>query len=247
MKKMFKKLKTYNEITGFAQIARRYFVNNFYDGMLTILGILLGFFVFLLRNPNQPILSSYIILTGLGTSISMLISGISGSYLSEKAEQKKGKKELERAMGLLNNKNEGLIEEIKDEEKEIQKAMVIPINNFPTEKKKKLSRKKREKTEKLKKIKTLHEKAERFTGIIVSIVNGVSPFLGGVVAIIPFFLVEEAGLSTFITSFIIIFVCIMFLGTFLGIISEESIPKNIIQMLAAFTITIIITIVILGA
>jgi predicted membrane protein (TIGR00267 family) len=244
---MFKKLKTYNEITGYAQIARRYFVNNFYDGMLTILGILLGFFVFLLQNPNQPIPSSYVILTGLGTSISMLISGVSGSYLSEKAEQKKGKKELDRAMGILNNEKETLGEIAEEDEKEIEKAMVIPINNSIQEKKRKLKRRKREKREKLKRIRTLHEKAERFTGIIVSIVNGVSPFLGGVVAIIPFFLVEEAGLNCFITSFVIIFVCIIFLGTFLGIISEESIPKNIIQMVAAFTITIIITILILGA
>ena len=60
--------------------------------MLTALGILLGFFVILLSKPNQPIQSNYIILTGLGTSISMLISGISGSYLSERAEQKKDKK-----------------------------------------------------------------------------------------------------------------------------------------------------------
>ncbi len=241
---MIKKLKTYNEITGYAQIARRYFVNNFYDGMLTILGILLGFFVFLLRSPNQSILSSYILLTGLGTSISMLISGLSGSYLSEKAELKKERKELERAMGLLNKKEEEeSIDELEDEMEEIQKAMVIPVNNLNQEAKKRffIKRKRKEK-----KLKTLHEKAERFTGIIVSIVNGVSPFLGGIVAIIPFFFVEEAGITIFITSFIIIFVCIIFLGIFLGYISEESIPKNILQMVAAFTLTIVITILILG-
>ncbi|TFG15778.1 MAG: hypothetical protein EU535_00860 [Promethearchaeota archaeon] len=214
--------------------------------MLTILGILLGFFVFLIRNPNQPIDSSYIILTGLGTSISMLISGISGSYLSERAEQKKGKKELERAMGMVNDDNGELLDIIIEDEEEIEKAMVIPINNSIPKRKKKLTKRSREKAEKLKKIKTLHEKAERFTGGFVSIVNGISPFLGGVVAIIPFFLVEEAGISSFIMSFIIIFICIIFLGIFLGIISEESIPKNIIQMVAAFSITIIITILILG-
>lgn len=243
---MIKKLKTYNEITGYAQIARRYFVNNFYDGMLTILGILLGFFVFLLRSPNQPILSSYILLTGLGTSISMLISGISGSYLSEKAELKKERKELERAMGLLNKKEDDEIspDELEDEMEEIQKAMVIPPNHLNQEKiKKKFSIKRKQKE---KKVKTLHEKAERFTGVIVSIVNGVSPFLGGIVAIMPFFFVEKAGMTCFITSFIIIFVCIIFLGIFLGYISEESIPKNILQMVAAFTLTIIITILILG-
>ncbi len=242
---MLKKLKTYNEITGFAQIARRYFVNNFYDGMLTILGILLGFFIFLLHKPNEPILSSYVILTGLGTSISMLISGISGSYLSEKAEQKKGRKELERAMGLVEEEEIENIspDEVKNEVEEIQKAMVVPPNRLNQAEKRKLSIKRKQRE---KRAKTLHEKAERFTGVIVSIVNGVSPFLGGVVAIIPFFFVEKAGLTCFITSFVIIFICIIFLGIFLGYISEESIPKNIIQMLAAFSLTIIITVLILG-
>ena len=83
------KMKTYNEITNYGATARRYFINNFYDGNLTVLGILLGFFVIVLKDPTQPTVSSvYVLLTGLGTSISMLISGMSGSYLSEKAEQK---------------------------------------------------------------------------------------------------------------------------------------------------------------
>ncbi|MFX1394027.1 MAG: VIT1/CCC1 transporter family protein [Promethearchaeota archaeon] len=234
------KLKTYNEITGYAKIARRYFVNNFYDGMLTILGILLGFFVILLNEPGTPIQSNYVILTGLGTSISMLISGISGSYLSERAEQRKGKKELEQAMGIQLEKEK---EAIVIDEKEIQKAMVVPPKNLSDKAKRKAFIKRKIRKEKLK---TLHEKAERFTGVVVSLVNGISPFLGGVVAIIPFFFFAEAGITVFITSFVIIFVCIIFLGAFLGIISKESIPKNIIQMLVAFAATILITILFLG-
>lgn len=85
-----------------------------------------------------------------------------------------------------------------------------------------------------KKLKTIYEKAENFSVIIVSIVNGVSPFLGGLVAILPFFFVKEEVISSFIISFVIIFVCIIFLGVFLGIISKESILKNILQMLGAF-------------
>ena len=237
------KLKTYNEITGYAKIARRYFVNNFYDGMLTILGILLGFFVILLNEPSNPIKSNYIILTGLGTSISMLISGISGSYLSERAEQKKGKKELEQAMGiqLEEEKEVKVIDE--PNEKEIQKAMVVSPKNLSDKAKKKAFMKRKIRK---KKPKTLHEKAESFSGVIVSLVNGISPFFGGVVAIIPFFFVAEAGITVFLTSFVIIFICIIFLGTFLGIISKESIPKNIIQMLVAFSLTIIITVLFLG-
>jgi predicted membrane protein (TIGR00267 family) len=242
---MLKKLKTYNEITNFSEIARRYFVNNFYDGMLTILGILLGFFIFLLHNPNEPIPSSYVILTGMGTSISMLISGVSGSYLSERAELRKVRKELKRAMGIVIEEEEEQEskDDIENEVEEIQKAMVTPVNNLDKVEKRRFSLK-RKNIEK--KAKTLHEKAETFTGFIVSIVNGISPFLGGVVAILPFFFVEEAGISCFITSFIIIFICIIFLGIFLGYISEDSIPKNVLQMVAAFTLTIVITFLILG-
>ncbi|TFG07595.1 MAG: hypothetical protein EU539_04515 [Promethearchaeota archaeon] len=212
--------------------------------MLTILGILLGFFIILINQPNQPILSSYVILTGLGTSISMLISGVSGSYLSEKAEQKKYKKELDKAMAMLYSETD-IGEEInnsKIDDEEIQKAMVIPIKNNSDKKKRVLIFKSRDES---RKIRTIHEKAERFTGIVVSIINGISPFCGGVVAILPFFFVTQAGLNVFISSFIIIFICIIFLGMFLGIISKESILKNVLQMLAAFILTIIITIFLL--
>ncbi|MFW6311324.1 MAG: hypothetical protein ACOC1K_03720, partial [Nanoarchaeota archaeon] len=61
-----KRLKLYNKITDYTTIARRYFINNFYDGNLTVLGVLLGFFVALLKDPSQLILSSYVILTGVG-------------------------------------------------------------------------------------------------------------------------------------------------------------------------------------
>ena len=231
------KLKTYNEITGYAKIARRYFVNNFYDGILTVLGILLGFLVIILKNPSHTIPSYFIILTGTGTSISMLFSGISGSYLSERAEQKKEQIKLEHAMGIHVKTEEYVIDE-----KEIQKAMVVPPKKFNDNIKKRRSIKNKKK----KKPKTLHEKAETFTSTVVACVNGISPFLGGIVAILPFFFVAEAGLASFFASFVLIFVCIIFLGIFLGKISKESIMKNIIQMLAAFTLTIIITILILG-
>ena len=91
---MFEKFRIYAKITNLWAIARRYFVNNFYDGMLTVLGILLGFFVLILRGDQTAIDSFFIFLPGVGSSISMFISGLTGSYLSEKAEQKKIKEEL---------------------------------------------------------------------------------------------------------------------------------------------------------
>lgn len=201
------------------------------------MGILLGFLVIILNNPDQTIPSYYIILTGTGTSISMLFSGISGSYLSERAEQKKELIELEHAMGLHVKTEEDITDEI-----EIQKAMVVPPKTFTANMKKRRSIKSKKK----KKPKTLHEKAERFTGIVVASVNGISPFLGGLVAILPFFFVAEAGLISFIASFVLIFICLIFLGIFLGKISKESIIKSIFQMVGAFILTIVITILILG-
>ena len=115
---MFKKLNEYNRISKFIPTARRYFINNFYDGILTVSGILIALFTIILNDPNAIVESRYIIMTGIGTSISMFISGISGSYLSEKAEQRKQHEELDRAMGIIER-----YEEIESNE-EIQKAML---------------------------------------------------------------------------------------------------------------------------
>ncbi|MFX0012157.1 MAG: VIT1/CCC1 transporter family protein [Candidatus Hermodarchaeota archaeon] len=238
---MIEKVRTYAKITDFFSIARRYFVNNFYDGMLTILGIILGFFISIIRGNRLSIDSYLILLTGLATSISMFVSGLSGSYISERAEQRKLKLELDRAMVLVEEqkKNE---EEIEIENKEIEKAM-ITINLD-----KKILRKRRIRTpkENQKKARTLQKKAERFATIVVSIVNGSAPFLGGLFPLFPFFFTEKAKFNTFIFSFIIIFICIVLLGSFIGFISKESILKNTIQMLAAFSLTMIISILLLN-
>ena len=231
---MFEKVKTYSKITNLWSIARRYFVNNFYDGMLTILGILLGFFTLILKEGEISVASHLVILTGLGSSISMFISGITGSYLSERVEQKKLKEELNKAMLL--------IEETEVEEdvsvREIEKAMLI-------HKKNKIHTSHKKTVKKQKKKKNLQEKAQRFAIIVVAIVNGLSPFLGGLAPLIPFFYVPLANLSTFMISFSIILVCIILLGVFLGVVSKESILKNIIQMVFAFMLTLLISIFIL--
>lgn len=234
---MLEKFRTYAKITNLWAIARRYFVNNFYDGMLTVLGILLGFFLIIFESEIHSVESKLVIFTGLGTSISMFISGLSGSYLSEKAELRKMKDELNRAMIIRE------LEELpnKSTSEEIEKAMLIKLN-----KRKFLKKSISENEEDLrKKNKTILERAELVTSIIVSFVNGLSPFLGGFVALIPFFFEPVAGILTFIISFIIILTCIIFLGTFLGLISKESVVKNILQMLIAFGLTIGISILIL--
>jgi predicted membrane protein (TIGR00267 family) len=237
---MFEKFKIYAKITNLWAIARRYFVNNFYDGMLTVLGILLGFFVIILKEAQPTIDSHLVILTGVGSSISMFISGLTGSYLSEKAEQKKIEEDLRKAMVLDVSEEEPASEEDSDEIKEIEKAMLIKINKNVNSKGKIRLRKRK------KKIKTLQQKAENFASIIVSCVNGGSPFLGGLIPLVPFFIVPEANLLIFLISFFIILICIVLLGVFLGVVSKESIIKNIFQMAFAFFITVLISIFLLG-
>jgi len=166
----------------------------------------------------------------------MLISGISGSYLSERAEQKKNHDELIRAMAII-DKIDIKDEDLKKEEEEIKKAMLKPIK-LKTDP----AMNKKEK----KNVRSIRAKAERFAGVIVALVNGGAPFLGGLIPLIPFLFVPTANIITFVMAFIIIFACIIFLGVFLGIVSKESIIKNIIQMLAAFLLTIIVVIIFLG-
>lgn len=235
---MFEKLKIYAEITDLWSIARRYFVNNFYDGMLTVLGVLLGFFALIINGTQDNWDSSFILYTGFGSAISMLISGLTGSYLSERAEQKKRKDELDRAMILKQEQNGNLNREENVED--IQKAMVTDFNYNST-----LFKRKRGK-EKKPKNKSIQEKAEGFASIIVAIVNGFSPFLGGILPLIPFFFVPLADLGIFIIAFTIIFVCIILLGIFLGFVSKGSIIKNIIQMIIAFLLTIGVSLLFLG-
>jgi len=240
---MIEKFKTYAKITDFVSIARRYFVNNFYDGMLTIIGILLGFFILIFKEGQQTVDSHIVLLTGFATSISMFMSGLSGSYISEKAEQKRSKSELDKAMVILKEAGE---EEEEDDKlldnKEIEKAMVT-VHFNDQNRIKNLNLKKSNK--KRRKAKTLVEKAERFASIIVALVNGCAPLLGGTVPLIPFFFTLKATFSFFIYSFLIVFICIVLLGIFVGFISRESIWKNALQMLGAFGLTIIVSILVL--
>ncbi len=236
---MIERFKTYAKISDFGSIARRYFVNNFYDGMLTIIGILLGFFILIFKEGQQTVDSHIVLLTGFATSISMFMSGLSGSYISEKAEQKRSKSELDKAMVILKEEEE---EDKLLDNKELEKAM-LTVHFNDKNRIKNLNLKKS--TNKRRKAKTLQEKAERFASVIVSLVNGCAPLLGGIVPLIPFFFIVKATFIFFIYSFLIVFMCIVLLGVFVGFISRESLWKNVLKMLFAFGLTIIISMLLL--
>lgn len=89
--KFTEKLKEYREISKVDEIARRCFAKNGFDGSLTILGFLIGFY---LANVKNPIV---IFVTGISTCIAMGISGLWGAYLTERSERISSIRELEKA------------------------------------------------------------------------------------------------------------------------------------------------------
>lgn len=73
-------------------IARRYFVKNGFDGSMTMLGIIVGAWVV---NVTR---SEIVVTAGLGACLAMGISGVSGAYMTERAERRRDLKNLESAM-----------------------------------------------------------------------------------------------------------------------------------------------------
>lgn len=79
-------------ISKAGDIARRYFVTNGFDGALTLLGILLGFYT----SGEVPL--AVAIGACLGAAIALGISGFTSALLSETEERKKELKELEASL-----------------------------------------------------------------------------------------------------------------------------------------------------
>ena len=92
MEKTIDRWKQYHKISGAGAITRRYFVMNAFDGALTMLGVVIGAYVAGILEP-MPIISA-----AIAGSIAMGTSGMSGAYMTEKAERTKKLKELEKAM-----------------------------------------------------------------------------------------------------------------------------------------------------
>ena len=84
-------LKEYNRIAKIAEIARRYFAINAFDGTLTILGISLAGLFTNIQNKDL------VLATGIGAAVALGISGVWGAYFAEKAERTRQVKELEQA------------------------------------------------------------------------------------------------------------------------------------------------------
>ena len=177
----------YNDIANVGEIARRYFAMNAFDGILTIIGVLMGNLSAGVDNPNV------VITTGLSTCIAMGISGLWGSYLTESAERKHNLEELGR-------------------------STLTDLNN------------------------TKIGKASRYAAIIISIVDGLSPFLAALLVLIPFFL--NAMFPTiqivYYTTLGVALVTLFGLGIFLGNISKDNLIISGVKTVVAGIVSIVI-------
>ncbi|MCL4417772.1 MAG: MFS transporter [Actinobacteria bacterium] len=84
-------VKTYNKIANIAQIIRRYVAINGFDGVITIIGVLIGNFVIGTVSYKQ------VIIAGSAVCISLTVSGVWSAYNSESAERTKELQELEKS------------------------------------------------------------------------------------------------------------------------------------------------------
>ncbi|MBD3204832.1 hypothetical protein GF319_00640 [Candidatus Bathyarchaeota archaeon] len=82
----------YIRVTGAHKIIRRYFAMNAFDGAMTSLGVVIGAYISNISDPRSII--GVIITSG----IAMMVSGFSGTYMTESAERTHSLNELEDAM-----------------------------------------------------------------------------------------------------------------------------------------------------
>ena len=74
--KFLDKIRNYIKISGVAPISRRYFIMNAFDGATTVLGVVVGAYAAGITN------ESWVILSGLGATLAMGMSGFVGSYMA---------------------------------------------------------------------------------------------------------------------------------------------------------------------
>ena len=177
----------YDDIANIAEIARRSFGNNAFDGILTMIGVLIGSMASGVKDPRV------VIITGLTTSIAIMISGAWGAYLTETSERKKSLNELGRST--LTDLNGSLI-----------------------------------------------DRASRFAALAVSLVDGLSPFLGAILVLIPFFFS-----SLFPDIYILYYsalgaalLALFALGVWLGYVAEENLFIYGLKTLLAGVVSMLI-------
>lgn len=227
-KNKIEKWKQYGKISDLGIIARRKFFNNCFDGALTCAGIVSGMFVLFLAGTSN-FTPRNVVITGLATTLAIGISGLWGAFLSEEAERKKKMIDLKKDMVMLDEEIE------KQDNEEIQKAMLNSINIKYIELKKK--------EEKSKNSESVLQQAEDFATIVASLVDGLAPAVGSILPLIPFFIGTELFFIHFIFSYLILAVLLIYLGIFLGNISGGRRAYYAINLVVAGVVTLIVTLI----
>ena len=88
----YKEIGSYLRVTKARKILRRYFAMNAFDGAMTSLGVVIGAYISHIADPSSVI--GIILVSG----VAMMVSGFSGTYLTESAERNHSLNELEDAM-----------------------------------------------------------------------------------------------------------------------------------------------------
>jgi predicted membrane protein (TIGR00267 family) len=88
-----RRFRHYLKLSGSDGIYRRYFVTNSFDGVMTMLGIIIG-----AKLGGQLPNPRFVIGAGIGATLAMGISGLSGAYMTERAERMGRLRRLRRAM-----------------------------------------------------------------------------------------------------------------------------------------------------
>jgi predicted membrane protein (TIGR00267 family) len=89
---LLKHIRSSLRLTGAHAIVRRYLVVNGFDGALTMLGLIVGFYM------SGTTDMAVVVAACIGAAVALAVSGFSSAYISEMAEKQKELQELERAM-----------------------------------------------------------------------------------------------------------------------------------------------------
>jgi predicted membrane protein (TIGR00267 family) len=180
-------VREYERIAGFSKIARRALANNAFDGVLTMIGVIMGNYLGGVRSAGT------VIRIGIATSISIGVSGLWGAYLAESAERGRELAELERMS--LTDLGETKI-----------------------------------------------GRASRMAVVVVSLVDGLSPFVSSLIVLIPLFVAPLIGniLLSYALSLVVGLISLFGLGVFLGRISGRSLVGYGLRTVIAGVVAIVI-------
>jgi predicted membrane protein (TIGR00267 family) len=180
-------VREYERIAGFSKIARRALANNAFDGVLTMIGVLMGNYLGGVRSAGT------VIRIGIATSISIGVSGLWGAYLAESAERGRELAELERMS--LTDLGETKI-----------------------------------------------GRASRVAVVVVSLVDGLSPFVSSMIVLTPLFVAPLIGniLLSYALSLVVGLISLFGLGMFLGHISGRSLVGYGLRTVVAGFVAIVL-------